>query len=315
MLVDAATAAVVAEMAFPRCVQLAFSPRGSYLVAYAQHDAVRNPNGNLCVWNVADLLSAAKTAAAPSAAPAPAASPAAAAGDDTTSSPGLLLRCGQAHWPALFWCADESFVARRAQNALSVYRGSLPAGETHISTVQMPSPTPGKEIAIAVATGPNAEPLISYFLPALRSGPSSVIVARLPNIAEPVINRSIGRGDTAQLQFSCSGRNMTAVITCAVDATGSSYYGSSALHVMSVPNRTSVQVPFGDNEGVHDCQWSPIAEEFIVVHGVMPRNKATLYNGANAQPLYKFAEAPRNTISWAPTGAAFAFAGMGNMAP
>ena len=62
---------------------------------------------------------------------------------------------------------------------------------------------------------------------------------------------------------------------------------------------------------IHDVQWSPRGDEFVVVFGVSPP-EACLFN-LKCEVTHSFGEAPRNTISWSPHARFLALAGFGNM--
>lgn len=63
---------------------------------------------------------------------------------------------------------------------------------------------------------------------------------------------------------------------------------------------------------VHDVQWSPDGEKFVMIAGRMPA-QVTLFN-AKAEPIYQFGASPRNTAVWSPHGRYLCIAGFGNLA-
>jgi translation initiation factor 2A len=63
---------------------------------------------------------------------------------------------------------------------------------------------------------------------------------------------------------------------------------------------------------VHDVQWSPDGEKFVMIAGKMPA-QVTLFN-AKAEAVYQFGASPRNTIIWSPHGRFLCIAGFGNLA-
>ena len=138
-------------------------------------------------------------------------------------------------------------------------------------------------------------------------------IYRLPDVKEELLCHYCGQADSSTLTWNKSSSAVTVLYKTESDRTGQSYYGNSKLCVLNVREREAVAIPLGNGECVHDCQWSPTADEFIVVHGVMPRNKATLYN-ARGQPLYTFGEAPRNLVKWSPNGKLFVLGGSGTLA-
>lgn len=95
-----------------------------------------------------------------------------------------------------------------------------------------------------------------------------------------------------------------------VDTTGSSYYGQTTLHFMDLKgNSCSVS---GKKEGsIHDCQWLPTNDGFIVVYGKMPAS-VTLYNN-KADVVFEFKESVVNSININPFGNLVAFSGFGNL--
>jgi translation initiation factor 2A len=109
-----------------------------------------------------------------------------------------------------------------------------------------------------------------------------------------------------------SGTAAVVFTTTTVDTTGSSYYGSTGLHLISDADCCSIPLP---KEGmVLDVQWcpDPTVSQFIVISGRMPA-AACLYN-AKCDQLFLFGEAHRNTISWAPHGRFVCLGGFGNLA-
>ena len=101
-----------------------------------------------------------------------------------------------------------------------------------------------------------------------------------------------------------------------VDKTGKSYMGETGLYYMTVEEaqkgKGKVQNVTLRKEGpIHDVQWSPLGDEFIVIFGVSPP-EACIFN-TKCEVTHSFGEAPRNTVSWSPHGRFLALAGFGNM--
>ncbi|CAI5722444.1 unnamed protein product [Hyaloperonospora brassicae] len=70
-------------------------------------------------------------------------------------------------------------------------------------------------------------------------------------------------------------------------------------------------VPLTKEGTVHDVAWDPTGRGFVVITGAMPAN-ATLYD-SKAIPVFEFAAAPRNHVSWNPHGRFLCLAGFGNL--
>lgn len=127
-------------------------------------------------------------------------------------------------------------------------------------------------------------------------------------------------------------------------AGSNSYYGKLTVSIVDVRRRTVVDVKLKSVLGggsssataaaaahldvVHDCCWRPRVvgrgsggcsagaevDELLVIHGNMPRNRATLVNAADGLPLVSYGEGPRNMIRWSPDGRDLLVGGSGNLA-
>jgi translation initiation factor 2A len=292
-------------------VSLAFSPQGTYIVAYAMMDQKRTPDGNLSVFEAAS---------------------------------GKLLRRGmQARWPAMIWTADEEYVVRPVRGWMHVLKGALddlsstslaieaPEGEEEeegtVSAAAASSASANgplskmdlmlaqdKEIEFAMAPA-QGRPMLALFKPFYKQRQATFSVYRLPNLRDgPLYQVNFGRAETASLSWSPSGNYVALLVKSERDPSGKSYYGTVKLHIIDVLNRSITDVKLkGEGETVHDCQWGPTSDELLVIHGKMPRNKCTLFN-KNGIALMTFGEAPRNMVAWAPNGNFFVVGGSGNLA-
>ncbi|EPY27410.1 translation initiation factor 2A, partial [Strigomonas culicis] len=262
-------------------VQLAFSARGTYLLAYAMMDPKRTPNGNLLVIDV--------------------------------ERGRVVQQCMQARWPAMVWTADESFCVRVVNGCLHVLGGALTPKEGGALCKMDLMLGQDKDVEFC-ASPSEALPAIALFKPFAKQTPASLLISRLPNIREPMYQANFGRSEAASLCWSPSGQFLAVTVKSERDPSGKSYYGTMHLHIVDVLNRSMVDVKLkGEGETVHDCQWSPATDELLVVHGKMPHNKATLFSKKGVA-LLTFGEAPRNMSTWAPNGKALAMGGSGNLA-
>jgi translation initiation factor 2A len=77
----------------------------------------------------------------------------------------------------------------------------------------------------------------------------------------------------AQIMWNAPSTAALFMATCETDATNQSYYGESKLHYLPAEAdrgdaACSVELP---KEGpVHDVQWSPAGDFFVVIAGFMP---------------------------------------------
>lgn len=91
----------------------------------------------------------------------------------------------------------------------------------------------------------------------------------------------------ASMMWNASGTAVLFMATCETDATNQSYYGESKLHYLPAEmsradEACAVAMP---KEGpVHDVQWSPAGDYFVVVAGFMPakvRQRGTRSSGSS----------------------------------
>lgn len=121
----------------------------------------------------------------------------------------------------------------------------------------------------------------------------------------------------------------------ASNTNNSTYYGKLSLRIVDIRKRTVQEVKLKSVCGgsgassaaaanldvVHDCCWRPSVregkhhdeDELLVIHGNMPRNRATLVSAAGV-PLLTFGEGPRNMVRWSPNGEDILVGGSGNLA-
>lgn len=285
-------------------VEMAFSPKGTYLATYAMMDAKRTPEGNLSVFEV---------------------------------STGQLIRRGmQARWPAMKWSAEEAYVVRPVQGRLHVMDGSLANAEAapspHSPTLEEGQASDAwplakkmdkldlmlaqdKEIEFQICPV-DGQPILALFKPFYKQRQATFTLYRLPHICDDVLYEvSFGRAESATISWSHSGNYIALLVKSERDPSGKSYYGTVQLHLIDVGARsiTDVRLRGEGGNNIHDCQWSPTRDELLVIHGKMPRNSCTLVNQHGAA-LVTFGEAPRNMAKWAPNGELFVLGGSGNLA-
>jgi translation initiation factor 2A len=96
-----------------------------------------------------------------------------------------------------------------------------------------------------------------------------------------------------------------------VDKTNQSYYGESRLHFLTSDGKHEGAVPLNKEGPIHDVQWSPSGNEFLVVYGFMPAS-ATLFDN-RCRPVHQFGSGPFNTVRWSPHDHFICLAGFGNL--
>jgi translation initiation factor 2A len=192
---------------------------------------------------------------------------------------------------------------------MQVYDGQLASKEA-LATIDLQTPR-GKDPHFAAAA--SDLPFMAVFVPQIKNSMGYCKIFRLPNVKDELLARTFGNAADATLSWSPHLNALLVLWFTEGDKSGGSYYGRSSLTVMNMKERESYNVVLGKDDGIHGCRWAPNMDEFIVVHGTMPNNRATLFN-SKAQPIYKFGEAPRNYVQWSPDNRMFILGGNGNLA-
>jgi len=94
------------------------------------------------------------------------------------------------------------------------------------------------------------------------------------------------------------------------DETGHSYYGQNTLQYFHTSTNylRRVYCPHGP---IHDVQWSPNSDTFIVISGFMPAS-AVLYR-KDCCPFYEFGKFHKNTVRYSPFSRFVMLGGFGNL--
>lgn len=134
----------------------------------------------------------------------------------------------------------------------------------------------------------------------------------VPLFNSPISQKTFFKGDKVQLKWNKQGSSLLVLAQTEVDRSGKSYYGETTLYLLSTTGAFDARVSLDKEGPIHDVSWSPNSKEFGVVYGYMPA-KATIFNH-RAVATHTFPLAPRNTITFSPTGRFVLVAGFGNLA-
>jgi len=165
----------------------------------------------------------------------------------------------------------------------------------------------------SVAPGPTYR--FATFTPEKKGKPAKVAIWSYPNLTTPVTGKSFYQAEEMTTNWAPSGNSCIVFTSTTVDTSGKSYYGSTALHLLSADGSSDdYSVPLPKDGPVYDVKWCPDSNKafFVVLSGMMPA-QACLYN-AKCEQLFLFGEAARNTISFAPSGRFMMLGGFGNLA-
>lgn len=120
------------------------------------------------------------------------------------------------------------------------------------------------------------------------------------------------KGDKVQLKWNGLGTSLIVLAQTEVDKSNKSYYGETALHLLSANGSFDSRITLDKDGPIHDVAWSPNSREFGVIYGYMPA-KTTIFNH-RAIATHSFPLGPRNTFKFSPQGRFALVAGFGNLA-
>jgi translation initiation factor 2A len=153
---------------------------------------------------------------------------------------------------------------------------------------------------------------IAVFTPETSGMPSKINLYKHEGSSTSEVScRTSFSASSATFYWNLRGNKLLVHTHSDIDRAGTSYYGSTGLFLISTDGTISEKVPQTKEGPIHDVQWSPLGDTFIVCAGSMPA-QITLYN-ENGQATYEFGAAHRNTISWSPHGRFLMIGGFGNL--
>eukprot|EP00850_Spirogloea_muscicola_P006734 SM000032S12118 [mRNA] locus=s32:629671:633479:+ [translate_table: standard] len=199
-------------------------------------------------------------------------------------------------WPSWQFSADERQACRVVRNEVHFFDGADLAGGI-VARLRLPS-------VAAAQLAPSPPYHVAAYVPELKGAPASVRVYKRDAVedGQPVARRSFFKSSSARFLWNKGGTAVLVQTHSDVDTTNKSYYGDSALHFLAadasyegaVPlsqhssppllplqqllvtaSRPSSMVPINvdrnvcsDKDGpIHDVQWSPLGDCFVVVYG------------------------------------------------
>ena len=278
--------AAVAEIPCLDALLVYFSPRGSYLVTFSRPTKGREDGtieGNLRIWD---------------------------------ASSGQLLST-HASKPqkrdSLQWTSDEGLCCKLVTNEVQVYPGRLEGDVAMLGRVRHPGAT-----QFRLCPAPTAAGCTVCIFQAESSGNPARAALYYFNSSDgssaPGPSRTMFSASECHMHWNLPGSALLVHTHSDVDKSNTSYYGATGLFLLttSALGELTDKVAQSKDGPIHDVQWSPLGDRFILAAGSMP-SQCTMYD-SRAQVVYEFGAAHRNTVSWSPHGRFLCLAGFGNLA-
>lgn len=215
----------------------------------------------------------------------------------------ILKTITEMNWPPLKWTALETHCCRQVQDGLVIMNGQAKKdGDT-------------QRITIAGMMGFEVAPKGGYVAICIAESkgvPAKCQIFKLDDPSKPTATKSFFKAQKVSMRWNNTGTALLVLTSMEVDDTGKNYYGNTNLYFMRPDGQEDCIVASADQGPVHDVQWSPTQDEFILCHGDLPCN-ISLHTGKKGAKTMDFGKGHRNTIRWNNFGRFFVVAGFGQL--
>ena len=240
-VLDASAASTAAKLSVKAVYELAFSPKGSFLMTWERptKDSEGNATKNLKIWSLAACE----------------AQPVEDGSAGHEALLGSFVQRSQTGW-SLQYTGDERYCARAVTNEVQVYEsndlrtvwnklrvegvsdfalsgGERPSIATFIPERKVPHKNP-PPFRRPEPRNPSWDPVLMLTPSARKKGqPAAVKVFRVPEFSAPISQKTFFKGDKVQLKWNNLGTSLIVLAQTEVDKTGKSYYGETNLYLLS----------------------------------------------------------------------------------
>jgi len=154
---------------------------------------------------------------------------------------------------------------------------------------------------------------VSCFLPEQGSRVARLVIYHLSDPKKPTKEIDLPKKvKDCKMLWNCDGSAMLALAGSDVDESGNSYFGTSYLYWLTGDGKKEVRISGAEEGLVQDLCWSPTANEFMTIVGMMPATVA-LYDGKTGKLSSTLGVSRRNVLKWNPFGKMCAVGGFGTL--
>jgi uncharacterized protein with WD repeat len=195
------------------------------------------------------------------------------------------------NWPPLKWTALETHCCRMVSDGVQILKG-IASRDEPLGKIEAPHIMAFEVAPKGVGSGP---PHVSVVVPESKGAPASCLIYSLDEPSKPTARKSFYKVQKAQMTWNNLGSSLLVLTSMETDDTGKAYYGSTNLYFMRADGTEDSIVASAGEGTVHDVEWSPMQDEFILLHGDLPC-KMNLHDGKKATQKMEFGTGHRNTI-------------------
>lgn len=260
-----------------------FSPLGNHLVTYERY--AKDAGHNVGLWDTRT-------------------------GSLRTSF--TLKQVTEMSWPPLKWTEKETHCCRMVQDGVLIFPGTMDKEEGTAVKLSAPGIMAFEVAPRSPGPAGTGSPHVAICIAESKGAPAKCQIFRLEDPTRPTANKNFFKAQTVTMMWNNVGSSVLVKTSMEVDDTGKSYYGGSNLYFLSADGQESSVVAAAEGGTIHDVAWSPIQDEFLLLHGQLPCTMA-LHDGKKGQKRMDFGQGHRNTIRWNQFGRFFVMGGHGQL--
>jgi len=211
-------------------------------------------------------------------------------------------------WPPLKWTNMETHCCRMVQDGVQIMSGAMEKGEEGSKIT-----APGiMAFEVAPRGAGTSVPYVAICIAETKGSPAKCQTYRLDAPETPTAGKSFYKAQSVKMMWNGTGSALLVRASVDVDDTGKNYYGGTNLYFMRPDGQEDCIVAAAGEGAVHDVQWSPTQDEFVLLHGDLPCSVGML-DGKKARKLFEMGTGHRNTIRFNQFGRFVAVGGYGQL--
>eukprot|EP00435_Cladocopium_sp_Y103_P006199 s3508_g2.t1 len=215
-------------------------------------------------------------------------------------------------WPPLKWTALETHCCRMVQDGVQIMPGNCDRENAQISRIEAPGIMAFEVAPKGAGSGGAGEPHVAICIAEWKGQPARCQIYRVDQPSRATATKNFFKAQTVTMSWNNTGTAVLVKAATEEASTGKSYYGDASLYFLRADGEETALVASADGGPLHDVQWNPTQDEFVLLHGQHPCS-AALYEGRKGSKRMDFGTGHRNTIRWNNFGRFFTLGGYGQL--
>lgn len=215
-------------------------------------------------------------------------------------------------WPPLKWTALETHCCRMVQDAVQIMPGNCDRENAEISRLEAPGIMAFEVAPKGPGSGGAGAPHLAICIAEWKGQPARCQIYRVDEPRRATATKNFFKAQTVTMAWNNTGTAVLVKAATEEATTGKSYYGDASLYFLRADGEETALVASADGGPLHDVQWNPTQDEFVMLHGQHPCS-AALYEGRKGSKRMDFGTGHRNTIRWNNFGRFFTLGGYGQL--